>query len=72
MAEIAENLRISRQGVHDVISRGLTALQDHESRLQLMHRRALARQAIDQARQAIDRGDLATATEQLDTLTELL
>lgn len=72
LAEIAENLHISRQGVHDTITRGLASLQEYETRLELMKRRSTTRQAIDKALQAASDGDLTTITEQLGRLAELL
>ena len=72
LAEIAENLHISRQGVHDTLSRGLASLHEYEARLELMKRRAATRHAIDKALQAASDGDLTTISEQLGRLSELL
>ena len=38
LAEIAEELRISRQGVHDFIKRGRSLLLEYEEKLGLLHR----------------------------------
>lgn len=72
LTEIAENLQISRQGVHDTITRGLAALHDFESRLELMQQRRQARQMLDDAVESIRTGDMQTAVTQLTTLSELL
>jgi len=72
LAEIAENLQISRQGVHDTITRGLAALHDFESRLELMQRRRQARNVLDVAVEAVKSGDRQAAVTQLQALSELL
>lgn len=72
LTEIAENLQISRQGVHDTITRGLAALHDFESRLELMRRRQQARQVLDRAAEAVRTGDMQIAASQLMALSELL
>jgi len=72
LAEIAENLGISRQGVHDAIARGLASLKDFESRLGLMSRQRQVRQLLDQAVTAIRSDDAPSALEPLNHLSELL
>lgn len=72
LAEIAENLGISRQGVHDAIARGLASLKEFESRLELMSRQRQARQLLDQAFNALRSDDAPSALEPLNRLSELL
>lgn len=72
LGEIAENLSISRQGVHDTLSRGLASLQDSESRLQLLERRRQARATLALALEAIRTGDAFEAEARLQILAELL
>lgn len=72
LTEIGENLSISRQGVHDTIARGLAALHDFESRLELMRKRQQSKRILDRAVDAIRSGDPQTATNQLMALSELL
>ncbi|MFO7611803.1 MAG: sigma factor-like helix-turn-helix DNA-binding protein [Clostridia bacterium] len=54
LAEISEELDISRQGVHDIIKRTTQKLEDYEKKLSLcdkLHRnRKLASEAIEAAR----------------------
>ena len=48
LSEIAENLGISRQGVHDQIRRCDRILQEYEEKLQLVARFAKAKEMIGQ------------------------
>ncbi len=72
LGEIAENLSISRQGVHDTVTRGLASLQDMESRLQLLDRRQQAKTTLGLAAEAIRQGDTALAQARLQALADLL
>lgn len=72
LGEIAENLSISRQGVHDTLSRGLASLHDFESRLQLFARRQQAKDMLGQAAEAMRQGNAAIAEERLQAVMELL
>ena len=38
LAEVAEDLKISRQGVHDAVKRGIKLLEGYEARLKLMEK----------------------------------
>jgi predicted DNA-binding protein YlxM (UPF0122 family) len=72
LTEIAENLAISRQGVHDAISRGLVALNDFEDRLALMAKRQQAQRLLDQAVDEVKTGFPENAINHLLILSELL
>jgi predicted DNA-binding protein YlxM (UPF0122 family) len=72
LTEIAENLSISRQGVHDAISRGLVALNDFESRLTLMMKRQQTQRLLDQAIEDVKTGFPENAVSRLKILSELL
>lgn len=61
LSEIAEELEISRQGVHDFIKRGRAILSDYENKLGLMSRFCEIRnnlKGIQEDLQLIDRADL--------------
>lgn len=47
LAEIAENLEVSRQAVHDLLKRSEQILEDYESRLGLVKRRQEERQTLE-------------------------
>ncbi|MDD4796477.1 MAG: YlxM family DNA-binding protein [Eubacteriales bacterium] len=53
LAEIAQGLDITRQGVHDALKRGETALGTYEARLGLVSRYQKVQRAIQQARDSI-------------------
>lgn len=72
LAEIAENLAISRQGVHDAVNRGMASLLDFENRLRFLERRQKAEAELSLARKAVAAGDRQGAENSLQTLTELL
>lgn len=38
LGEIAENMSISRQAVHDALKRGVSQLEDYENKLKLLNR----------------------------------
>jgi len=72
LGEIAENLSISRQGVHDAVTRGLASLHDMESRLQLLERRQQAKAALASAAEAVRQGNTALAEDRLQALADLI
>ncbi len=72
LGEIAENLTISRQGVHDTVNRGITSLLDFESRLRLLERRSKAEAALAGVSEALRLGDLQRVEGSLQALSELL
>ncbi len=72
LAEIAENMNISRQGVRDFIKRGEKQLQDFESKLGLVGRFEKIKDKIEQIDILAD--SLASqpgAAEELDSLRRL-
>lgn len=71
--EIAEDLGISRQGVHDAIKRGETALLDFENRLKLFERFDLMNKELCSIKTelqegAFDRIKLENALLRLDSI----
>jgi predicted DNA-binding protein YlxM (UPF0122 family) len=55
LAEIADDLNISRQGVHDALRKSAAALETYESALGLVAKYALAEETVALAGAAIDR-----------------
>lgn len=55
LGEIAEELGISRQGVHDLIRRCDRLLQEYESKLHLVERFAKAKEVIGQIERLTDK-----------------
>ena len=54
LAEIAENLSVSRQAVHDIIKRSVTIMEDFEVKLQLIKEYNTNNEIIDKIYQEID------------------
>jgi uncharacterized protein len=65
LGEIAENLGITRQAVHDRIRQGIRLLTGYENALGLVARYQAAQACIDEAIKAIDLGLVAQAREKL-------
>jgi predicted DNA-binding protein YlxM (UPF0122 family) len=55
LSEIAENMRISRQGVHDALRKAAAALEIYERELALLERFRAAEKVLGQARAELDR-----------------
>ncbi|GHU51135.1 UPF0122 protein [Clostridia bacterium] len=54
LSEIAEDLHISRQGVHDALRRAIVALEEFEGKLELMARFKCAESELEIVRTEID------------------
>ena len=54
LGEIAENLNISRQAVHDLIRRGEKLLKDYENKLGLVKKHLRRQKLVDEIKQLID------------------
>lgn len=65
LGEIAENLGITRQAVHDRIRQGINQLTEYERALGLAARYQAAQTCISEAVQAIDQGNVEQAREKL-------
>ncbi len=72
LAEIAEELSISRQAVHDTIHRGTTTLTDYEEKLKLVARFTQQKKTIASAFNALEEHNEEKAKELLSTLVEEL
>lgn len=72
LAEIAEQLQISRQAVHDRIRQGLRSLKKYEAKLGLIGRFQQQRQCIAEAIRDIDAESFVAAREKLQQLNTLL
>ncbi len=72
LSEIAENLGISRQGVHDKIRQGCRQLAQLESDLGLAARFRSQRQCVTEALAALDTGNIVVARQIIQNLLELL
>ncbi|MBN1624716.1 MAG: DNA-binding protein [Clostridia bacterium] len=70
LAEISDEINITRQGVHDIISRTAAKLIEYEDKLKLsarmMDNKKIARDVIDE----INNGNTGTAIEYLRKITE--
>lgn len=72
LAEIAETMNISRQGVHDTIKRATKQLEEYEKKLGLVARFTSQRNTVEKAIELIDKGDNAGSKKVLeDLLNEL-
>ena len=72
LSEIAENLGISRQGVHDKIRQGCRQLAQFEEHLGLAARFMAQRTCVTKALTALDAGETGTARQILQDLLTLL
>lgn len=72
LAEIAEQESISRQAVHDTISRGVKILSNYENKLQLLRRFQEQKREIRAAAEALAQEDIHLAAELLARLNESL
>lgn len=72
LGEIAEELGISRQGVHDLIRRCDRILQGYESKLHLVERFAKAKETVREIESLTDQGEGAMdMPERLQAIREL-
>ena len=72
LGEIAQELGISRQGVHDLVRRCDKILQDYESKLHLVERFARAKRTIGEIEKLTDvTEDAAELPERLRTIRTL-
>ncbi len=72
LAEIAENLQISRQAVHDKVRQGVKTLADYEAKLGLARRHQLIKQKLEQMKQNLDKKDTDRLYHQLRQLEDML
>ena len=72
LAEIAEDLGISRQAAHDAIHRGVDSLTEYEDKLKLVERFAQQKKTIASAFTALEEHNEEKAKELLSTLVEEL
>ncbi|MEN6349493.1 MAG: YlxM family DNA-binding protein [Syntrophomonas sp.] len=76
LAEIADNMNISRQAVFDLLRRAESALQEYEKRLHLAQRFLDTRQELEEVyrllshRDAVDPEKVARAADILKKLTD--
>ncbi|MCR5274844.1 MAG: hypothetical protein K6E26_05735 [Clostridiales bacterium] len=72
LAEIAEDLGISRQAAHDAIHRGTDSLKEYEEKLRLVERFTQQKKTINSAFNALEEHNEELAKELLATLVEEL
>ena len=72
LAEIAEDLGISRQAAHDAIHRGVDSLSEYEDKLKLVERFTQQKKTIASAFSALEEHNEEKAKELLSTLVEEL
>lgn len=70
LGEIADQDGISRQAVHDQLTRAEKALAGYEDRLQLLARRQRESERLKAARTALTAGDNVAALKMLDELID--
>ena len=72
LAEIAEDLGISRQAAHDAIHRGVDSLTGYEEKLKLVERFTQQKKTINSAFKALEEHNEEKAKRLLSTLVEEL
>ena len=72
LAEIAEDLSISRQAAHDAIHRGVDSLSEYEDKLKLVERFTQQKKTIASAFAALEEHNEERAKELLSALVEKL
>ena len=72
LSEIADELSISRQGVHDKIRRGTEVLEGYENKLKLADRFINQKRLIEQALNYIEENDLENIRKTVSDLNSLL
>ena len=65
LAEIADDVGISRQAVHDTVRRAGNLLEEYEEKLGLIRRFRREKNEIDEAIKLLDKGDKDSALELL-------
>lgn len=71
ISEIAEQMRISRQGVYDAIRRGEAQLEAYEEKLGLMSRYRSLKRAVEKCRSALNEGGERAIEAARDALEEI-
>ena len=72
LSEIADELSISRQGVHDKIRQGSRLLEDYENKLLMTARFIRQKQLVEQALNFLNRNDTDAVRDILTDLNSLL
>ena len=70
LAEIAQETGISRQAVHEMLSRASARLFDLEDRLHMAARFRRAEKILQECKAAVRQGDAETACQMLDALMD--
>jgi len=70
LAEIAADTGTSRQAVHDLLQRGVRALEDLETRLRFCYRSRLRRNRLEQALSFLRKGQLGQVEQVLCQLRD--
>ena len=71
LAEIGEELHISRQGVYDMLSRASKSLESYEAKLHLLDQRAALRSSIETAAALMEAGGTAQVEQARGILRDL-
>lgn len=72
LSEIADELLISRQGVHDKIRQGSRLLEEYEKKLKMAEHFISQKKLIEQALDLLNQDDISGARETLADLNNLL
>lgn len=72
LSEIAENLGITRQAVHDRIRQGTTQLAGYEAKLGLSGKYLAQKSCVAEALRALESGDIGAARDKVQTLSKML
>jgi predicted DNA-binding protein YlxM (UPF0122 family) len=71
LAEIGEEMNISRQGVYDMLHRASKTLEDYDAKLQLLTRNESLQRVLGKAAGLLDKGDAASITKAKHLLQDL-
>ena len=69
-SEIAEELSMTRQAAHDIVSKCRAMLDEYEAKLGLAGRGAALKAELERAVRLIESGDIPAAAQKLTKITE--
>lgn len=72
ITEISENMKISRQAVHDSLKRSVTSLEKYEEKLGLVKRFQSDRKVFSEALEYIKNNDIENAKEKINMILDRL
>ena len=72
LQEIADNMEITRQGVHDAINKAQKQLLDYENKLGLADRYQRLQRAVVDCREALEKGTVKSIDEAKQILSSII